>query len=130
MNVFKGIIIVSLSLSLCNAENNQSITSESNQTIDNNFSYIDDMHKYMSETVLEWSDILDTTVSNWFDTNETNITAIDTNETNITAIDTNATNTIVESNTTARKTNTKTHRTAHKTNIPSASTVKTNSVAG
>ena len=59
INVFKSIIILSLSLSLCAAE--------SNQTVQNEFSYIDDTHKMLSETIINWSDVIDTLVSDWLD---------------------------------------------------------------
>jgi hypothetical protein len=80
MNVLKHIIIVSVSLSLCNAENNQ--------TLDNNFSYIDDMHKTISQEVIEWADILDIKVSEWLVENNTTVTEI---ESNTTALETNTT---------------------------------------
>ena len=106
INVFKSIVILSLSLSLCNAE--------SNQTVPNESSYVDEIHKLISETVLEWSELIDTTVSNWMEDNETNTTDLETNitglegnttilETNITYVEDNTT--ILETNTTAVKTN-------------------------
>jgi len=113
MYVFKGIIILSLSVSLCHADNNQTIQDES--------SYIDDIHKSLSQTVLEWADIIDTKLSNWLGDEENNtvdvegnITILETNitdvedntsivESNITDIEDNTT--IIESNTTAVKTN-------------------------
>ena len=75
INVFKNIVILSLSLSLCNAE--------SNQTVQNESSYIDEMHKLISETVIEWSELLDSRVSNWMEDNETNTTDLEPNTTDI-----------------------------------------------
>jgi len=46
MNILKHIIIISVSLSLCDAENNQ--------TIDNNSSYIDEMHMETNTTSFEF----------------------------------------------------------------------------
>jgi len=99
MKTFRGILILSLLLTVSNADNNQSTQNE--------FIYIDKLHKSISETVLEWSDIIDTTLSNWLENNETNITTVDetnettdNNETNITTDDETNTTTIVETNTT------------------------------
>jgi len=73
--VFKSIVILSLSLSLCNAESNQTVLNES--------SYVDEMHKFLSDKVLEWSELIDTTVSNWMEDNETNATDLEPNTTDI-----------------------------------------------
>jgi len=110
MNVLKQIIIVSVALSLCSAENNQ--------TIDTNSSYIDDMHKYMSETVLEWADDLDITVSDWLIENNTTITTI---ESNTTALETNTTAEQLKVFRTPKETNAtvvKSNRTVIKRNEP------------
>ena len=119
MNVLKHILIVAVSVSLCNAE--------SNQTIDNNSSYIDDMHKYMSETVLEWADTLDITVSDWLTENNTTITAIESNtttfESNTTALETNTTSEQLKVFRKTKKTNAtvvKSSRTVLKTNDPAS----------
>ena len=72
---------------LSNADNNQSTQ--------NDFIYIDKLHKSISETVIEWSDILDTTLSNWLGDDETNTTDV---EENIIAIEENETK--FETNTT------------------------------
>ncbi len=106
MNVLNKIIILSIVFSLCNAENNQSI--------DNNVSYIDDIHKNISETVLDWADILDTKVSAWLETNSTdNNSTIESN----TTIETNSTSIqFFESNITAPK---------KKTTVTSLNTYKT-----
>ncbi len=113
INVFKGIIILSLSFSLCNAEINQTIKDES--------SYIDKIHKSISLRVLEWSDAIDTRLSNWLGDKETNTTDLATNitdvkdnttivETNITDLEANITDvkdniTILEGNITILDTN-------------------------
>lgn len=90
MNILNKIIILSIAFTLCNAENNQSI--------DNNVSYIDDIHKTVSETVLDWADILDTKVSAWLETNSTDNnstiesnTTIETNSTSIQFFESNIT---------------------------------------
>lgn len=113
MNFLKHIVIVSVSLSLCNAENNQ--------TIDNNSSYVDDTHKYMSETVLEWADTLDITVSDWLTENRINMDAVESNRT--TEVDTNVFEPF-ESNTTTFDTNTtvKSPNTLNKTKKTSVAT--------
>lgn len=69
----RGIVIFSLLLSLSNAE--------SNSTAEYEISYIDKTHKRLSETVIEWSEKIDTMVSNWLEDNETNVTSVDINNT-------------------------------------------------
>lgn len=133
MNILKSILLVSLSFSLSNAESNETIAEESY--------YVDDVHNTISETVIEWADILDVKVSNWLvDTNTTecNTTISETNTT-ITSLDCNTT--VLKTNTTAeelqafkktKKTNstsTKNNTTVHKTNDPnSESNVSTNTL--
>jgi len=51
------------------------------QSVDNNRSYIDDTHDVISNKVLEWSDSLDSTVSNWLGDTDTNNTKIEKKET-------------------------------------------------
>jgi hypothetical protein len=113
MKGLRVIVIFSLVLSFDYADSNSTIQGEP--------SYIDKLHKSISETVIEWSDIIDTTLSNWLDENETNTTDIETNTTdietnitdveeNITLLETNITDTEdnttgVDINTTAIKTN-------------------------
>lgn len=72
-----------------------------NSTIQNESNYIDQTHKILSETIVNWSDIIDTMVSDWIkkyetntttDDNETNITSTVNNEANISTIDNNDTN--------------------------------------
>jgi hypothetical protein len=93
MNILNKIIILSVVFTLCNAENNQ--------TIDDNVSYIDDMHKTVSETVLNWADILDTKVSSWLEDNNTDTSSRETNTTTVEFFETNImrneTNTSVKS---------------------------------
>ncbi len=100
LKIFKSIVIVSLSLSIGKADSNQSTQNE--------LLYIDKLHKSISETVVEWSDIIDTTLSHWLEDNETNTTKVDDNrtiiETNITDIEDNET--IFERNLTDREKNT------------------------
>ncbi len=69
--ILRCIVILSLLLSICNAD--------TNGTIENESSYIDEIHRIISETVIEWSEVIDTTMSNWLEKNETNITVIDAN---------------------------------------------------
>ncbi len=89
---FKSIVILSLSLSIGNADSNQSTQNE--------FLYIDKLHKSISQTIVEWSDIIDTTLSDWLEENVTNTTDIEDNstmlETNITDMENNTT--ILETN--------------------------------
>ena len=73
-------LIVAVSVSLCNAENNQ--------TLDNNSSYIDDMHKTISQEVLEWADILDIKTTSAKDGTRATVVEI---ESNTTALETNTT---------------------------------------
>lgn len=130
INIFRSIVILSLSVSLCNAESNQSTQNE--------FIYIDKLHKSISQTVIEWSNAIDTTLSNWLDDNESNATDTEGNrsilETNITNVEGNITDleaniTCVEGNTTTVKTNTMifpTHTRTVKTNrtiVPKNTTV-------
>ncbi|MFC2057928.1 hypothetical protein ACFLR6_03215 [Campylobacterota bacterium] len=117
--VLRVIVISSLILSLNYADSNSTTQGES--------SYIDKLHKSISERVIEWSDTIDTTLSNWLDENETNTTDLETNitdvEENITLLETNITDveekiTLLETNITDSEDNT----TAVKTNraiIPS-----------
>jgi hypothetical protein len=121
MKTFRGILILSLLLTVSNADNNQSTQNES--------SYVDEMHKFLSDKVLEWSELIDTTVSHWMEDNETNTTDFEPNTTdiegnitilernitdidgnNITILERNITDaedniTIIDTNTTAVKTN-------------------------
>lgn|GEM_PF-813494 len=96
---FKSIVILSLSLSIGNADSNQSTQNE--------FLYIDKLHKSISQTIVEWSDIIDTTLSDWLEENVTNTTDIENNstmlETNTTILETNLTD--VEDNSTIFDTN-------------------------
>ncbi len=101
--MLRSIVVLSLLVSLCNADSNNTIEDES--------SYIDEMHKTLSETIIKWSDIIDLTVSDWLEDNETNITA-DNNETNTTS-DNNETNT-----TTTAVTNVAASRTVVVSNVP------------
>jgi hypothetical protein len=71
-----------------------------NSTIQNESNYIDQTHKTLSETIVKWSEIIDTMVSNWIEEYETNTTienndtntTIENNETNITAAENNEVN--------------------------------------
>jgi len=87
LKTFKSIVIVSLWLSVSNAE--------SNQSTQNTFFYIDNLHRFISETIVEWSDIIDTTLSNWLEENISTTMDLDDNrttiETNITDIEVNST---------------------------------------
>ena len=105
--VFGGIFI---SLSLFTVS-----YADSNQSTQNQFIYIDKLHKSISETLIEWHEIIDETMSNWLDDNETNSTDLETNITdiddNITIFETNSTGTdenitIIEANVTDVENNT------------------------
>ena len=87
MKIFRGIIILLWLSTLSNADNNQSTQ--------NDLIYIDKLHKSISETIIEWSDILDTKLSNWLGDDETNTTDL---EENITGVEENRTK--FETNTT------------------------------
>ena len=107
MIIIRSMVILLFILSLCNAENNNTTEYES--------SYIDDTHKMLSETIINWSEALDTMVSDWLEDNETNLTTFD--ETNTTTLDeTNTTSevTYVPSN----KTTTVTHVPVHRETTP------------
>ena len=121
--ILRYIVILSFLVSLSKANDNSTIQNESD--------YIDQTHKTLSETILKWSDIIDTMVSDWIkeyetntttDNNETNITAAENNEANITTIDNNDTNITTadnnETNTSTFQTNLPLRRTAAKTNTP------------
>ena len=100
LKIFKYIVILFLSLSIGKADSNQSTQNE--------FLYIDKLHKSISETIVEWSDMIDTTLSDWLEENVTNTTDLEDNrtiiETNRTEIEENTT--ILERNITDRENNT------------------------
>lgn len=85
LKIFKIIVIVSLSLSIGHAD--------SNQRTQDTLLYIDSLHKSISETIVEWSYIIDTTLSNWLEENITHTTDLEDNrtiiETNLTDIESN-----------------------------------------
>ena len=65
--MIKNILLLTLTFSLSHAELNTTVSSETG--------YIDETHKNISNTFLEWSDILDTKLSTWgTDNNESNVT--------------------------------------------------------
>ena len=84
---FKSILIVSLSLSIGHADSNQSNQNES--------LYIDKLHQSISQTIVDWSDIIDKRLSHWLDENITDTTDPENNqtilETNLTDIEGNST---------------------------------------
>ena len=91
--ILRYILILSFLVSFSKANDNSTIQNESN--------YIDQTHKTLSETIVKWSEIIDTMVSDWIkeyetntttENNETNITTAENNEANITAIENNGTN--------------------------------------
>lgn len=86
--ILRNIVILLLLLSPCHADSNSTIQDESN--------YIDEKHKLLSDTIIEWSTLIDTMVSDWLKNDETNTTA-DNNETN-TSNDNNETNTTTDNN--------------------------------
>ena len=114
IKVFRGIFIFLLLFTVLNADSNQSTQNE--------LTFIDKLHKRISETVIEWSNTIDTILSNWLDDNETNNTTdLETNiidvEENITDVEENIT--LLEANTTDIADNTTTvdiNTTAVKTN--------------
>jgi len=69
--IIKSIAVLSLVLSLCNADTNITIQNESN--------YIDETHTNLSKKVLEWSSAIDTTLSSWLGNDETNATTVTAN---------------------------------------------------
>jgi len=69
--IIKSIVVLSLLLSLCDAESNITIQNESN--------YIDETHTNLSKKVLEWSRAIDTTLSSWLGNSETNTTTVASN---------------------------------------------------
>ena len=102
----KSIVILSLSLSIGHADSNQSTQNE--------VLYIDKLHRSISQTIVEWSDIIDRTLSHWLEENITDITDIEDNrtifETNLTDMEGNSTmletnRTDVEGNSTVFDTN-------------------------
>ncbi len=74
--IVKSIVVLSLLLSVCNADTNVTTPQESN--------FIDDTHTALSETILEWSDAIDTTLSSWGENDEANITTVESNVSNAT----------------------------------------------
>lgn len=69
--IIKSIIVLSLLLSLYNANANANIT------IQNESNYIDETHTILSRKVLEWSDTIDTTLSHWVGNDEINTTTVE-----------------------------------------------------
>ncbi|WP_415408181.1 hypothetical protein ACLHDG_06420 [Sulfurovum sp. CS9] len=69
MIIFRTITLLSLLLSLSNAD--------INSTTQNEPHYIDETHTTLSKEVLEWSNTIDTTLSGWLEDNETNTTTIE-----------------------------------------------------
>jgi hypothetical protein len=69
--IVKSIVVLSLLLSLCNADTNVTTQQESN--------YIDETHTTLSKEVLEWSDTIDTTLSSWVGNDEINTTTVGSN---------------------------------------------------
>ncbi len=69
--IVKSIVVLSLLLSLCNADINVTTQQESN--------YIDETHTILSKKVLEWSDTIDTTLSSWVKNDEINTTIVGSN---------------------------------------------------
>jgi hypothetical protein len=57
--ILRTIVVFSLILSFS--------YTDSNTTMHNKSNYIDDIHMYISDTVMEWSDNIDTTVSGWLE---------------------------------------------------------------
>lgn len=99
--ILRHIVILSLLVSFSKANTNSTIENESN--------YIDQTHKTLSDTIVKWSDIIDTMVSDWIkkyetntttENNESNISTTENNETNITTVDNNETNitTVIDNN--------------------------------
>jgi len=69
--IIKSIVVLSLLLSLCNADTNVTTQQES--------SYIDETYTNLSKKVLEWSRAIDTTLSSWLENDETNTTTVASN---------------------------------------------------
>lgn len=69
--ISRSIIVLSCIYSLSYAETNTTHT-DANTTVQEESNFIDDVHESISQTVLEWSEEIDITVSNWLDDNESN----------------------------------------------------------
>ena len=67
--ISRSIVVLSLLISLSHADTNTSMVEESN--------YIDDTHKNISESVIEWADIVDTKLSDWLEDEEQNATQVE-----------------------------------------------------
>lgn len=71
IQLLRSMVILSLFVSFCSAESNQSTQNE--------FGYIDKLHKNISEMIVRWSDAMDTTFNGWLEGNESNTTDLETN---------------------------------------------------
>lgn len=69
--IVKNIVVLSLLLSLCNANNNVTIQQEAG--------YIDETHTTLSKKILEWSNTIDTTLSSWVGNDDINTTIVGSN---------------------------------------------------
>lgn len=119
MKLFRGTLIFLVLLEVSNADNNQSTQNE--------FIYIDELHKSISETVIEWSEIIDTTLSSWLENNDSNTTDIKANVTdNRTIHDENTT--VMDHNSSIVKTNRTIIPTYTRAVKPATTTVQDNTV--
>ncbi len=67
--LIKSIVVLTLLLSLCNAD--------TNMTTQHEFNYIDEAHTTLSKKVLGWSRAIDTTLSGWLGNDEINTTTVE-----------------------------------------------------
>ena len=78
MNMGRGIIILALLSSAVYADNSTEVDRNfSTQSTQNEFNYyIDNTHRSISETVVEWADKIDTKISSWLGNREDNSTRV------------------------------------------------------
>jgi len=69
MRILRNFLILAISLSLCNAD--------INNTSQRDYNSIDSTHKVLSDTIIKWSEELDTTLSGYLGNDETNISESD-----------------------------------------------------
>ena len=71
MVIYRGIMILALLSSASYADSNTS-----SETKEGEFNYIDDTHRTISGTVVEWADKIDTEISCWLGNAEENSTRV------------------------------------------------------
>jgi len=77
MNISRGIIILVLLSSAVYTDNSSEVDrNTSTQSTQDEFNYIDDTHRSISGTVVEWADKIDTKISSWLGNMEDNSTRV------------------------------------------------------